>query len=319
MKFKSAFVAGHNGMVGSAIVRNLELNNYFNNIITVNREELDLTNQKQTFDFLKKSRPDYIFIASAKVGGIHANSTMPADFIYQNLIIQCNLIHGAFQAGVNNLMFLGSSCIYPKKTKQPIKENQILSGPLEPTNEPYAIAKIAGLKLCESYNKQYNTNYISVMPTNLYGLGDNYHPENSHVIPALIRKFHEAKIQGTSQVTIWGSGNPKREFLFSDDLAEAITFLATVPRYKFKDNLNHINIGYGSDITIFELAKMIKEVVGFKGEIIFDKTKPDGTHRKLLDNSIINQLGWKPKIDLKQGLNLALKDFLIFINKDKLS
>jgi len=235
------------------------------------------------------------------------------------LIIQCNLIHGAFQAGVNNLMFLGSSCIYPKKTKQPIKENQILSGPLEPTNEPYAIAKIAGLKLCESYNKQYNTNYISVMPTNLYGLGDNYHPENSHVIPALIRKFHEAKIQGTSQVTIWGSGNPKREFLFSDDLAEAITFLATVPRYKFKDNLNHINIGYGSDITIFELAKMIKEVVGFKGEIIFDKTKPDGTHRKLLDNSIINQLGWKPKIDLKQGLNLALKDFLIFINKDKLS
>lgn len=317
MSFKRAFVSGHTGMVGSAIVRNLECKKCFNEIIKINRKQLDLTDQKETFNFLKKSKPDYIFVASARVGGILANQTMPAEFIYQNLIIQCNLIHGAFQAGVKNLIFLGSSCIYPKNAKQPIKESQLLCGPLEPTNEPYAISKIAGLKLCESYNRQYNTNYISVMPTNLYGLGDNYHPENSHVIPALIRRFYEAKVQGADQVTIWGSGNPKREFLFSDDLAEAITYLATIPKNKFMNGINHINIGYGSEITIFELAKLIKKVVEFKGEIIFDKTKPDGTYRKLLDNSIINQLGWKPKTDLKKGLKLAFNDFLSHINKHK--
>jgi len=293
------YVAGHRGMVGSAIVRQLEAKGY-NNIVTRTHWQLDLLNQKAVFAFLAEEQPDYIFIAAAKVGGIQANNTYRADFIYQNLVIETNLIHGAHLAGVQRLCFLGSSCIYPRDCVQPIKEEYLLTGPLEPTNEPYAIAKIAGIKLCETYNAQYGRQYMSVMPTNLYGPNDNYDLANSHVLPALIRKAHEAKQSGSQDLVIWGSGTPKREFLYVDDMANACVFL-------MKNNINHgiYNVGTGSDVTIHELAETVMSVVGFEGGIVFDHTKPDGTPRKLLDVSRLKTLGWQAKTPLIEGIALA--------------
>ncbi len=298
------FVAGHRGMVGSAILRKLEKEGY-NNLITRSSKELDLRNQQAVADFFAAEKPDYVFLAAAKVGGIVANNTYRADFLYENLAIQNNVIHSAYVNGVRKLMFLGSSCIYPKLAPQPLKEEYLLTGPLEQTNEPYAIAKIAGIKLCDAYRDQYGCNFISVMPTNLYGYNDNYHPENSHVLPALIRKFHEAKSKGEQTVTIWGSGSPKREFLFADDLADACYFLM-----QHYNEPNLINIGTGEDLSIKELALMIKEVIGFEGELVFDTSKPDGTPRKLMDVSKLHSLGWKHQIKLKQGIALAYQDFL---------
>ena len=293
------YVAGHRGMVGSAIVRNLEAKGY-TNIITRTHQALDLLDQKSVFSFLAEEQPDYIFIAAAKVGGIQANNTYRADFIYQNLVIEANLIHGAHLAGVERLCFLGSSCIYPRDCAQPIKEEYLLTGPLEPTNEPYAIAKIAGIKLCESYNAQYGRQYVSAMPTNLYGPNDNYDLANSHVLPALIRKAHEAKQAGSQDLVIWGSGAPKREFLYVDDMADACVFL-------MENNINHgiYNVGTGSDVTIRELAEAVMSVVGFEGGIVFDQTKPDGTPRKLLDVSRLKALSWQAKIPLVEGIALA--------------
>ncbi len=293
------YVAGHRGMVGSAIVRHLEAEGY-TNIVTRTHEQLDLLDQKAVFAFLAESQPDYLFIAAAKVGGIQANNTYRADFIYQNLVIEANLIHGAHLAGVQRLCFLGSSCIYPRDCAQPIKEEYLLKAPLEPTNEPYAIAKIAGIKLCESYNAQYGRQYVSAMPTNLYGPNDNYDLANSHVLPALIRKAHEAKQAGSQDLVIWGSGTPKREFLYVDDMADACVFL-------MENNINHgiYNVGTGSDVTIRELAHVVMEVVGFEGGIVFDQTKPDGTPRKLLDVSRLKTLGWQSKTPLKMGVQLA--------------
>ncbi|KFI22962.1 GDP-L-fucose synthase family protein [Nitrosococcus oceani] len=303
-KAKKIYVAGHRGMVGSAIVRNLEERGYVN-IITRTRRELDLCDQKKVFSFLEGARPDYLFIAAAKVGGIYANNTYRAQFIYENLAIQSNLIHGAYLAGVKRLCFLGSSCIYPKKCPQPIREDYLLTGPLEPTNEPYAIAKIAGVKMCESYNQQYGTRYISVMPTNLYGPHDNYDLNNSHVLPALIRKAHEANLRGDEKWVVWGTGTPRREFLYVDDMANACILLMEkdIPGGLF-------NVGTGVDVTIKELAEMIMGVVGFQGSIVFDSSKPDGTLRKLLDVSRIQELGWRPQIDLREGINKAYRDFL---------
>ncbi|ABA57735.1 NAD-dependent epimerase/dehydratase [Nitrosococcus oceani ATCC 19707] len=303
-KEKKIYVAGHRGMVGSAIVRNLEERGYIN-IITRTRQELDLRDQKKVFSFLEGARPDYLFIAAAKVGGIYANNTYRAQFIYENLVIQSNLIHGAYLAGVKRLCFLGSSCIYPKKCPQPIREDYLLTGPLEPTNEPYAIAKIAGVKMCESYNQQYGTRYISVMPTNLYGPHDNYDLNNSHVLPALIRKAHEANLRGDEKWVVWGTGTPRREFLYVDDMANACILLMEkdIPGGLF-------NVGTGVDVTIKELAEMIMGVVGFQGSIVFDSSKPDGTLRKLLDVSRIQELGWRPQIDLREGINKAYRDFL---------
>ena len=298
------FVAGHRGMVGSAILRKLEKEGYTNLIIRSSKE-LDLRNQQAVADFFATEKPDYVFLAAAKVGGIVANNTYRADFLYENLAIQNNVIHSAYQNGVKKLLFLGSSCIYPKLAPQPLKEEYLLTGPLEPTNEPYAIAKIAGIKLCDAYRDQYGCNFISVMPTNLYGYNDNYHPENSHVLPALIRKFHEAKSKGEQTVTIWGSGSPKREFLFADDLADACYFLMET-----YNEPNLINIGTGEDLSIKELALMIQEVIGFEGELVFDTSKPDGTPRKLMDVSKLHSLGWKHQIELKQGIALAYQDFL---------
>lgn len=293
------FVAGHRGMVGSAIERQLGAKGY-NNIVTRTHGQLDLLDQKAVFAFLAEEQPDYIFIAAAKVGGIQANNTYRADFIYQNLVIEANLIHGAHLAGVQRLCFLGSSCIYPRDCAQPIKEEYLLTGPLEPTNEPYAIAKIAGIKLCESYNAQYGRQYVSAMPTNLYGPNDNYDLANSHVLPALIRKAHEAKLAGSQDLVIWGSGTPKREFLYVDDMADACVFL-------MENNINHgiYNVGTGSDVTIRELAEAVMSVVGFEGGIVFDQTKPDGTPRKLLDVSRLKTLGWQAKIPLIEGIALA--------------
>lgn len=293
------YVAGHRGMVGSAIVRQLEAKGY-NNIVTRTHGQLDLLDQQAVFAFLAEEQPDYIFIAAAKVGGIQANNTYRADFIYQNLVIEANLIHGAHLAGVQRLCFLGSSCIYPRDCAQPIKEEYLLTGPLEPTNEPYAIAKIAGIKLCESYNAQYGRQYVSAMPTNLYGPNDNYDLANSHVLPALIRKAHEAKQAGSQDLVIWGSGSPKREFLYVDDMADACVFL-------MENNINHgiYNVGTGSDVTIRELAEAVMSVVGFEGGIVFDQTKPDGTPRKLLDVSRLKALGWQAKIPLIEGIALA--------------
>jgi len=293
------YVAGHRGMVGSAIVRQLEAKGY-NNIVTRTHEQLDLLDQKAVFAFLAEKQPDYIFIAAAKVGGIQANNTYRADFIYQNLVIEANLIHGAHLAGVQRLCFLGSSCIYPRDCAQPIKEEYLLSGPLEPTNEPYAIAKIAGIKLCESYNAQYGRQYVSAMPTNLYGPNDNYDLANSHVLPALIRKVHEAKLAGSQDLVIWGSGKPKREFLYVDDMADACVFL-------MENNIHHgiYNVGTGADVNIRELALVVMEVVGFEGGIVFDHTKPDGTPRKLLDVSRLKVLGWQAKTPLIEGIALA--------------
>ncbi len=293
------YVAGHRGMVGSAIVRHLEAQGY-TNIVTRTHEQLDLLDQKAVFAFLAETQPDYLFIAAAKVGGIQANNTYRADFIYQNLVIEANLIHGAHLAGVQRLCFLGSSCIYPRDCAQPIKEEYLLTGPLERTNEPYAIAKIAGIKLCESYNAQYGRQYVSAMPTNLYGPNDNYDLANSHVLPALIRKAHEAKQAGSQDLVIWGSGTPKREFLYVDDMADACVFL-------MENNIHQgiYNVGTGSDVTIRELAHVVMEVVGFEGGIVFDQTKPDGTPRKLLDVSRLKTLGWQAKTSLKAGIQLA--------------
>lgn len=293
------YIAGHRGMVGSAIVRQLEAKGY-NNIVTRTHEQLDLLDQKAVFAFLAEEQPDYIFIAAAKVGGIQANNTYRADFIYQNIVIEANLIHGAHLAGVQRLCFLGSSCIYPRDCAQPIKEEYLLTGPLEPTNEPYAIAKIAGIKLCESYNAQYGRKYVSAMPTNLYGTNDNYDLANSHVLPALIRKAHEAKLAGSQNLVIWGSGTPKREFLYVDDMADACVFL-------MENNIHQgiYNVGTGSDVTIHELAQVVMEVVGFDGGIVFDQTKPDGTPRKLLDVSRLKTLGWQAKTPLIEGIALA--------------
>jgi len=299
------YVAGHNGMVGSAIVRKLRGKGFIN-IITRSSSELNLTNQQNVHNFLQEEKPDYVVIAAAKVGGIHANDNYPAEFIYQNLMIEANLIHGAYLAGINNLLFLGSSCIYPKESLQPIKEEYLLSGHLESTNEPYAVAKIAGIKLCESYNRQYGIDYRSIMPTNLYGPNDNFHPKNSHVIPALIRKFHEAKVKDKPFVEVWGSGKPMREFLHVDDMADASIYIMSLDKGVLKKEispmLSHINIGTGIDITIKDVAKKVKEIVGFCGEIIFNSEMPDGTKRKLLDVSKIERLGWKHSISLKDGL-----------------
>lgn len=297
------FIAGHNGMVGSAILRKLTKEG-FNNLITRSSRELDLTDQAMVADFFLKEQPEYVFLAAARVGGIMANSTYRADFIYQNLAIQNNVIHQSYLNQVKKLMFLGSSCIYPKMAPQPIREEYMLTGPLEYSNEPYAIAKIAGIKMCEAYRSQYGCNFISVMPTNLYGYNDNYHPQNSHVLPALIRRFHEAKVNSSAQVTVLGTGTPMREFLFSDDLADACYFL--MQRY---DEPGLINIGTGKDISISELASLIKNITGFEGDIIFDSSKLDGTPKKLLDVSKLHALGWKHRINLEEGIRLAYVDF----------
>ena len=302
-KSAKIFVAGHRGMVGSAIVRSLHAKGY-TNVITATRDQLDLIDQKAVYAFLENERPEYIFIAAAKVGGIHANNTYRADFIFQNLSIESNLIHGAHLAGIQKLMFLGSSCIYPRECPQPIKESYLLTGPLEPTNEMYAVAKIAGIKLCDAHNQQYGRQYVSVMPTNLYGLNDNYDLNNSHVLPALIHKAHKSKLAGEKTFSVWGSGVPKREFLFADDLADACTFLMDSD---YSGSL--LNIGTGVDQTIRELAEAVLEVVGFQGQLEFDSSKPDGTPRKLLDVSALNALGWKAQTSLKDGIATSYKDF----------
>jgi len=303
-KSAKIYVAGHRGMVGSAIYRKLVKEGY-SNLITRTSAELDLRDQQAVADFFSLEKPDYVFLAAAKVGGIIANNTYRADFLYENLAIQNNVIHQAYTNGVTKLMFLGSSCIYPKLAPQPLKEEYLLTGLLEETNEPYAIAKIAGIKMCDAYRDQYNCNFISVMPTNLYGYNDNYHPQNSHVLPALIRKFHEAKVNNMPEVVIWGSGSPMREFLFADDLANACYFLM-----ESYNEPNLINIGTGEDLTIKDLALLLKKVIGFEGELTFDSTKPDGTPRKLMDVSKLHQLGWKHQIELEEGVKLAYEDFL---------
>jgi len=311
------YVAGHRGMVGSAIVRALQQRGE-ENIITRTHAELDLTNQAAVRAFFETEKPDQVYLAAAKVGGIHANNTYPAEFIYDNLMMECNIIDAAFRSGTRKLLFLGSSCIYPKLAPQPMREDALLTSTLEPTNEPYAIAKIAGIKLCESYNRQYGeshgVDYRSVMPTNLYGPGDNYHPENSHVIPALIRRFHEAKINGAPNVTIWGTGTPRREFLYVDDMASACVHVMNLDKATYATHtqpmLSHINVGCGHDITIRELAEAVGKTVGFTGDIQFDTTKPDGTPRKLMDSARLNALGWKAKVELEEGLARAYQDFL---------
>ena len=313
---RKIFVAGHNGMVGSAICRQLQKKSDVE-IITRTREEIDLCSQVAVHEFMRSEKPDEIILAAAKVGGIHANNTYPAEFIYQNLQIQNNVIHSAHANDVQKLLFLGSSCIYPRQVKQPMREDALLTGILEPTNEPYAIAKIAGIKLCESYNRQYDRDYRSVMPTNLYGPGDNYHPENSHVVPALIRRFHEAKKAKFQEVVVWGSGRPMREFLYVDDMANASLFVheldkQTLSRHT-KPMLSHVNLGTGIDLTIRELAVAIKDVVGFNGELKFDRSRPDGTARKLMDVSLLSKLGWKAKTPLRDGLELSYADFLATI------
>jgi GDP-L-fucose synthase len=313
------YIAGHKGMVGSAIVRKLQAEQDDTmQLVTRSHKELDLTNQQQVNDFITREKPDQIYLAAAKVGGIHANNTYPADFIYQNITIQTNVIHAAHQNNIKKILFLGSSCIYPKEANQPMKEESLLTGALEPTNEPYAIAKISGIKLCESYNRQYERDYRSVMPTNLYGPGDNYHSENSHVIPALIRRFHEAKHDNAPKVTIWGSGSPKREFLYVDDMAAACIHIMNLDKETYqqytKPMLSHINVGTGQDLTIKKLAVTIAKVIGFKGTIEFDILKPDGPKRKLIDSTRLNALGWQPKIDLEQGLKQAYRDFCLIKN-----
>jgi len=311
---KKIFVAGHRGMVGSAICRQLKKKSEVE-IITRTREELDLCDQSAVHEFMKSEKPDEVILAAAKVGGIHANNTYPAEFIYQNLQIQNNIIHAAHINDVQKLLFLGSSCIYPRAVEQPMREDALLTGILEPTNEPYAIAKIAGIKMCESYNRQYGRDYRSVMPTNLYGPGDNYHPENSHVVPALIRRFHEAKENNLDEVVVWGSGKPMREFLYVDDMAKASLFVHTLDQDTYLENtepmLSHINVGTGTDVTIRELAETVQDVVEFKGELLFDPTKPDGTPRKLMDVTLLSNLGWKASVSLKSGLERSYADFLL--------
>ncbi|SFW63628.1 GDP-L-fucose synthase [Chitinophaga sancti] len=298
------YIAGHRGMVGGAIKRRLQTLGY-NNLLTRSSVDLDLRNQAAVDGFFASEQPDYVFLAAAKVGGIYANNTYRAEFLYDNLMMEANIIHAAYKHGVKKLMFLGSSCIYPKLAPQPLTEDSLLTGPLEMTNEPYAIAKIAGIKLCEAYRDQYGCNYISVMPTNLYGIGDNYHPENSHVLPALIRRFHEAKEAGKPSVSVWGSGTPRREFLFADDLAAACVYLML-----HYDGKELVNIGTGEDLSIKELAETVKDVVCYDGKIVFDPSKPDGTPRKLMDVSKLHSLGWKHTTGLKEGLVQAYADFL---------
>lgn len=307
------YVAGHRGMVGGAIVRQLNALGY-HNIVTRTHAELELANQAAVNAFFEAEKPQYVFMAAAKVGGIHANNTYRGEFIYQNMMVQNNVIHAAYQNGVDRLMFLGSSCIYPKEAPQPIKEEYLLSGPLEQTNQPYAIAKISAVEMCWSYNRQYGTQYLAVMPTNLYGPGDNYHPENSHVIPALIRRAHEYKLRNEPEFVVWGTGTPRREFLYSEDMANACVYLMTLPEDEYAFFLNDsrpplVNIGYGADVTIAELAQTVCDVVGYKGKIIFDKSKPDGTMRKLLDVSLLSSRGWKASMGLKVGLAIAYEDF----------
>jgi GDP-L-fucose synthase len=312
-KLDRIFVAGHRGMVGSAIVRKLQARG-FTNIVMRSRSELDLLQQNEVRAFFSTEQIDQVYMAAAKVGGILANNTYPAEFIYENLMVEINVIHEAWRAGVKKLLFLGSSCIYPRMAPQPMAENMLLTGTLEPTNEPYAIAKIAGVKLCESYNRQYGTDYRSVMPTNLYGPGDNYHPENSHVIPGLLRRFHEAKQNMAPEVNIWGTGSPMREFLYVDDMAEACLHVMELDHETYVRNtqpmLSHINIGTGEDLAIRDLAKAVSEVVGYEGRIAFDTSKPDGTPRKLMDVGRMKSLGWRPKVALREGLSLAYADFL---------
>lgn len=315
------YVAGHQGMVGSAIVRNLVSKGY-TNIVTRAHKELELVDQAAVNLFFATEKPDYVFLAAAKVGGIHANNTYPAQFIRENLMIECNIIHAAYANGVKRLLFLGSSCIYPKLAPQPMSEACLLTGALEPTNRPYALAKIAGIEMCWCYNRQYGTHYLAVMPTNLYGPGDNYHPENSHVIPGMIRRFHEAKEARADSVSVWGTGTPRREFLYCEDMADACVFLVNLPEPTFLRLLGSeesstgefepplVNIGVGNDLTIQDLAEIIKTIVRFDGEITFDSTKPDGTPRKLLDVGLLNSLGWKPSVSLSNGLELAYRDFL---------
>jgi GDP-L-fucose synthase len=312
------YVAGHRGLVGSALVRRLTTpsplagegrgEGGYTNIITRTHSELDLVNQSAVDAFFAKEHPEHVFLAAAKVGGIHANNTYRADFIYQNLMIESNIIHASYRHGVKKLMFLGTSCIYPKHAPQPMKEEHLLTGLLEPTNEPYAVAKIAGIKMCDAYNRQYGTNFMSVMPTNLYGLGDNYDLQNSHVLPAMIRKMHEAKMQNAKEVVVWGTGTPKREFLYSEDLADACVFL--MEKYNVSDIGEFINIGTGKEITIRELAELVTEVVGFRGKLVFDTSKPDGTPRKLLDVSRLRALGWQARTLFRDGVTRAYADYL---------
>jgi GDP-L-fucose synthase len=309
------FIAGHRGMVGSAIVRTLMQQGVpASSLITRTHAELDLCNQADVQAFFAQEKPTQVYLAAAKVGGIHANNTYPADFIYDNLMVQANVIHAAHIYGVQKLLFLGSSCIYPRMASQPMTESALLTGGLEPTNEPYAVAKIAGIKMCESYNRQYGRDYRSVMPTNLYGPGDNYHPENSHVIPALIRRFHEAKLTGAPEVAIWGTGTPKREFLYVDDMASASVFVMNLADNLYQTHTqpmqSHINVGFGSDITIYELAHTVGQAVGYPGRITFDATKPDGAPRKWMDSTRLNSLGWQPRVKLASGLALAYADFV---------
>lgn len=319
-KHARIYVAGHRGLVGSAIVRNLEAKGH-THILKRTHAELDLTDAAATDAFFAEHKPEYVFLAAAKVGGIVANNSYPAEFIRDNLVIQTNVIHSAWKHGVTRLMFLGSSCIYPKMAPQPMREDCLLTGPLEPTNRPYALAKIAGIEMCWSYNRQYGTKYLAVMPTNLYGPGDNYHPENSHVIPALLRKFHEAKQRGDRTVTIWGTGTPRREFLYSDDMADACVFLMNLPDDRYTSLLGSdesktgrfepplVNVGVGEDVTIKELAGLVGKVVGFDGELVFDTSKPDGTPRKLMDVSRLNGMGWRAATTLRSGLADAYRDF----------
>jgi GDP-L-fucose synthase len=306
------FVAGHRGMVGSAIVRTLRAQGHTNFVFRT-RTELDLTDQRAVQAFFAAEKPDQVYLAAARVGGIHANNTYPAEFIYSNLMVQANVIHAAYTNGVHKLLFLGSSCIYPRLAPQPMGEDALLTGALEPTNEPYAVAKIAGIKLCESYNRQYGTDYRSVMPTNLYGPGDNYHPENSHVIPAMLRRFHEARLAGAASVAVWGTGTPRREFLYVDDMAAACVHVMNLSPAVWAANTQPmqclLNVGYGTDVSIAELARSVAEAVGYDGMIEFDTSRPDGSPRKLIDSTRLHRLGWNPKVSLQQGLRSAYADF----------
>ena len=307
------YIAGHSGLVGSAIVRQLKARG-FTNLLMHTHKELDLINQVQVQDFFKQEKPDYVILAAAKVGGIYANNTYPADFIYQNIMIETNIIHSAYENNVKRLLFLGSTCIYPKEAEQPMREDALLTNMLEPTNEPYALAKILGIKLCESYNRQHSTDFRSVMPTNLYGINDNFHPKNSHVIPGLMRRFHEAKVNCDSEVKVWGTGNAMREFLYVDDMAEASLFVLELDEKTYQTNtkqmLSHINVGSGKDITIRGLAEIMKEVVGFKGKLSFDTSKPDGAPRKLIDISRLSNMGWNYTTNLKEGLERTYEWYL---------
>jgi GDP-L-fucose synthase len=313
MQQPKIFVAGHRGMVGSAILRALSAQGHTRFVVRTH-DEMDLTDQRAVFEFFQREKPDHVYLAAARVGGIHANNTYPAEFIYSNLMVQANVIHAAYMNHVEKLLFLGSSCIYPKHAQQPMAEEALLTGALEPTNEPYAVAKIAGVKLCESYNRQYGTDYRSVMPTNLYGPGDSYHAQNSHVVPALIQKFDTAKVEDAESVTIWGTGRAMREFLFVDDMAAASLHVMNLdkPAYEActQPMQGHINVGYGSDVTIAELARRVADVVGYTGKIVFDTSKPDGSPRKLLDSSLLKSIGWTPRVTLEEGLATAYADYL---------